>query len=102
MRKPFECPHPEEQTTLRKRLTAAGTVMVGHQCGECGRIVGNWVKLERVPHWRNLPEWDYEIEPRWELAERKRLPEYREWRLKQDGIAAFGLPAAVPAAGAAH
>jgi hypothetical protein len=64
--------------------------MVGYQCGDCGRIVGRWVKLERVPNWQNLPEWDHDLEPRWEMSERKRMTEYREWRVQQDGVAAFG------------
>jgi hypothetical protein len=90
VRKPYTCPHPDEQATLRKRIATGGTAMVGHQCGECGRLVGQWVKLERVPKWRDLPAWDHELEERWDLSERRRLGEYREWRVQQDGVVAFG------------
>lgn len=90
MRRPFTCEHPEERTELRQRLVGGGSVMVGHQCKNCGGLVGKWVKLERVPKWRELPQWDHGIESLWRESEKKYMHEFRAWRVQQDGIAAFG------------
>lgn len=92
MRRPFTCPHPEEKMILRRRLTAAGTVMLGHQCDVCGSLAGKWVKLERVPQWRALPEWDLDLESRWVASEKTYMLEYREERVRQDGVVAFAKP----------
>ena len=67
--------------------------MIGYQCSICGRLAGKWVKLERVPNWQALTEWDHEIEELWEKSEHVYMREYREWRVQQDGIAAFGRQA---------
>lgn len=92
MRRPFTCAHPEEKMVLRQRLTAAGTVMLGHQCDVCGSLAGKWLKLDRVPQWRTLPAWDHRIEPTWLAAEKKYMLEYGEERVRLDGVAAFAKP----------
>lgn len=89
MRKPWTCAHPDEQVTLRRRIIGTGQLMFGHQCGNCGRVVGTWVKKERIRDEKNLPEWDHAIEPKWEQSEKSYSIEYRAWRVKQDGVAAF-------------
>ena len=89
MRKPFTCDHPEGERTLCKRVNAGGGVMVSWQCHTCGRRIGNWLSLERVPKWKDLPEWDYAIEPAYELSEKQYMLKYRAWRVEQEGVSAF-------------
>lgn len=89
MRKPWDCNHPDELVTLRRRMVGTGQLMFGYQCGNCGKVVGVWVKKENIHDQKILPEWDHSLYPKWEQAERAYSLEYRAWRVKQDGVAVF-------------
>lgn len=89
MREPYACSHPDAMVTLRRRVIGGGTTVYAHQCERCGRLVGKWVKKERVTNPDALPEWNDDLATRWQKGESEYAVTYRKWRVSQVGVEAF-------------
>lgn len=53
------CAH--EKIELRRKICTNGSPMWGHQCTECGRLIGDWVKSTDpavVKGGPSIPDWD--------------------------------------------
>ena len=87
MRKPYECDHG--RTTLVRRPIGPNHINYCLQCDNCGRRVGNWLKKDGIDQPDRLPQWDYDLEPAFDVQEKAYRLEYAKRNVEARGVVAF-------------